>query len=92
MHLVITTPALYKKKPECMFERKKIIFRSHLDMSRGVFGLPGKSNMKAEPKLTVVMCFHRKSVSASSGNFGGDLRGDRPVDKIRNFGKKVVIK
>ena len=72
IHLVITRPALYKKKPAYMFEINNIIFRPHLDMYRGVFGLPGKNKMKANTKLTVVMCcqiFHRKSVAPSSGDF-----------------------
>ena len=43
IHLLKTRPALYKNKPACMFEMNKIIFRPHLDMSRGVFGLPGKN-------------------------------------------------
>ena len=43
IHLVITRPALYKKKPTCRFEINEIIFRPYFDMSRGVFGLPGKN-------------------------------------------------
>ena len=39
-----------------MFEMNKIIFRPHLDLSRGVFVLPGKTKMKADTKLIVVMC------------------------------------
>ena len=88
IHLVITRPAMYKKKPACMLEMNKIIFRPHLDMSKGVCGLPSKKKMKAETKLTVVVCcqiFHRKSVTPSSGDFGGNRRRGRPVDKIRNF-------
>ena len=56
-----------------MFEINKIIFRPHLDMSRGVFGLPGK----AYTKLTVVICCQicdRRSVAPSSGNFRRRLR------------------
>ena len=37
-----TRPALYKKKPPNMFEMNKIMFRPNLDMSRGVFMLPGR--------------------------------------------------
>ena len=46
IHLVRTRPALYEKKPAYMFEMNKIIFRPHLDMSRGIFGLPGKTKNK----------------------------------------------
>ena len=41
-------------------------------MSRGVFGLPGKTKIKAYTKLTVVMCCQirdRRSVAPSSGDF-----------------------
>ena len=37
-----------------MFEMNKIMFRPHLDMSGGVFGLPGKTKIKAYTKLTAV--------------------------------------
>ena len=43
IYLGRTRPALYKKKPEYMFEMNKIIFRPNLDMSSGVFGLPDKN-------------------------------------------------
>ena len=42
--LVRTRPALYEKKPAYMFKINKFIFRPHLDMSLGVFGLPEKTN------------------------------------------------
>ena len=44
--------------------------------------------MKVDTKLSVVMwcqIFDRKSIAPSSGDFAGDRRRDRPVDKIRNF-------
>ena len=57
-------------------------------MSRGVFGLPGKTKMKADTKLTVVLCcqiFAGKSVAPSSGDFWRDRRCGKPVDTFRNF-------
>ena len=70
IHLVRTRLDLYNKKPAYMFKMNKIIFRLHLDMSRGVFWLPGKK--KADTKLTVVMCcqiFDKKSLASSSSVF-----------------------
>ena len=63
IHLVISRPALYIKKPSCMFEMNITIFRPHLDMSRGVFGLPGKDENES------CQIFHMKSVAPSSGDF-----------------------
>ena len=63
----------------------KIIFRFHLEMSRGVLGFLAKTEMKADTKLTFVMCrqmFDRKSVVAI---FCVVRRHGRPVEKIRNF-------
>ena len=80
-----TRPALYKQKPKYLFEMNTIISRPHLDMSK-------KTKVKADTKLTVVMCcqiFDRKSVSAI---FGNDWRRGRPVDKIRNFEEKKLLK
>ena len=38
-------------------KKKKIMYRPHFDMSRGVFGLPGKqTKIEAYTKLTVAMC------------------------------------
>ena len=65
-----TRPALYEKTAY-MFEMNNIIFMPNLDMSRGVFGLPGKK-MKADTKLTVVMScqiLDSKSVAPSWGDF-----------------------
>ena len=65
--LVRIRPTLYKKKPAYMFEMNKIILKPHLDMSRGVFGFPGKNKNESRHK-TVVMCcqiVERKSLAAS---------------------------
>ena len=67
------------------------MFRPNSDTFRGIFGLPGQKKIKAYTKLAVVMCcqiLDRKSVAQSSGDFGGDRRRGRPVDKIRNFEEK----
>ena len=47
IHVVTTKPALYKKKPPYMFEINKIMFRPNLDMSRGIFGLPGRNKKES---------------------------------------------
>ena len=39
-----TRSAFYEMKPTYMREINKIIFGLNLDMSRGVFGLPGRNN------------------------------------------------
>ena len=54
-----------------MFDMNNIILRPHLDMSRGVFGLPDEK-MNAYAKLTVVMCCQicdRRFVAPSSSDF-----------------------
>ena len=48
------------------------MFRPNSDTFRGIFELPGKTNIKAYTKLSVVMCCQivaRKSVAPSSGYF-----------------------
>ena len=48
------------------------MFGPNLETFRGIFGLPGKTKMKACKKLTGVMCYQivaRKSVAPSSGDF-----------------------
>ena len=55
-----------------MFEINKIMVRPHLDMSKGVFGLPGKNKNKAHTKHTLVMCceiYDRRFALPSSGYF-----------------------
>ena len=49
-----TSPALYEKKPAYMLE---IIFRPHLDMSRVVFGLPGKNKNETANYWARHICF-----------------------------------
>ena len=54
-------------------------------------GFLGETKMKADTKLTVVMCYQivaRKSVAPSSGDFRRHWRRGTPVDKIRNFEEK----
>ena len=63
------------------------MFKPNSDTFRDIFWLPGLTKIKADKKLTVVMCCQivaRKSVAAISG-------GDQPVDKIRNFEEKKVL-
>ena len=68
--------------------------RPNLHMFRGIFGLLGKTKVKAYTKLTVVMCckiFDRKSLSPSSGNFRRHRHCSSPVEKIRNVEKKNLF-
>ena len=61
-----------KRNQHTFLKWKNIIFWPHFDMSRGVFGLPGKNKNESLHKLTVVMCCQicdRRSVAPSSGDF-----------------------
>ena len=44
MQMLGTRPDVYKKKFQYRFEMNWIIFRTHLDTCRGIFGLPGENN------------------------------------------------
>ena len=50
--------ALYKKLKQQIFENYSDRFRSILDPIIGVLGFPVKTIMKADTKITVVMCGH----------------------------------
>ena len=70
--MLITGPGLYKKTPPYRFEMNLILFRPNSDSLEVFSGGLVKTKMKADTKLTVVMCCQilaRKSVASSSGIF-----------------------
>ena len=89
--MVPTRPALFKKKPPYMFEIIKTNYRPNLDMSRGVFGLPGRNKNEFYTKLTVVMCCQisaRRSVAPSSGDFCRRPSPQQASEKDKELKKK----
>ena len=65
-----------------MFEMNKIIFRPHLDMSRGVLGFLVKTKMNTYTRQTVVMCSQicdRRSAAPFSGDFCRRLQVTAPA-------------
>jgi hypothetical protein len=67
-----TRPAIYKKTPHEDLKCTKLCLGPIQTCSEAFLGFLGKTEMKAYPKLTVVMCCQivaRKSVAPSSGNF-----------------------
>ena len=55
--LLLGRPAWYNKLQQT-FENNSYRFRTNLDPFIGVLGLPVETIIKADTKLTVVMCFH----------------------------------
>ena len=49
-------PAWYKKLEQQTFENNSDRFRTNLDPFTSIFGFPVETIMKADTKLTVVMC------------------------------------
>ena len=51
-------PAWYKKLKQQTFENNSDRFRTNLDPLQAFLGFPVETIMKADAKLTVVMCCH----------------------------------
>ena len=51
-------PAWYKKLEQQTFENNSNRFKTNFDPFTGVLGFPVETIMKADTKLTVVMCCH----------------------------------
>ena len=68
----VTKLACYNKSKQQTFEGNSVRLWTTLDPCVGVLGFPVKIIIKADTKLTVVMCcsiFDERSTAPSSGNF-----------------------
>ena len=72
IHLRFTRPSVYKKSRQYVFEKNMVMFKPNSDQFRGIWGPPSEKKMKADTKLTVVMCCQiiaKRHTAPSSGRF-----------------------